>query len=161
MLRPRHTFAPKLRDMPAGSITPSKSRGVISRCSGEVMAAPKSPALRNMKLRELAEGEACTVLRYGVWCDCQPETTVWAHTNTLSDNKGLGYKADDSRGFFAGHACHELIDSSKTPPEVKAALVLGGQTRTRERLQVIAETAGKEWKRKAAQWAIEQLKEQA
>lgn len=116
---------------------------------------PKSPASRNANLRQLANGETCCVCM-GRYCD--PATTVWAHTNTLGDNKGMGYKGDDARGFFAGYLCHHLIDQGRLSAEEKAGFVLMAQSRTKARLEEIAsDPLTREWKRKAARWALERI----
>lgn len=121
---------------------------------------PKLPADRNMKFRQLAEGEACTVRRYGGHCRCHPDTTVLAHTNTQADQKGMGYKGHDSAGFFAGSECHSYID--QPPPYVRREeidqLVKGAQARTRARLREIAASPTvKPWRRKAAGDVLLQL----
>jgi hypothetical protein len=118
---------------------------------------PKRPALRNQYLRDLARGEECSV-KIGGACACQPETVVWAHTNTLADQKGLGYKASDEQGFFAGHECHTAIDARKLSPEAVDLLVITAQLRTRERLREIADSySAPQWKQKAAMWALTNL----
>jgi hypothetical protein len=131
------------------------ARGVY-RTSVECQPQPKSPALRSQALRDLAKGETCTVCMGG---RCDSATTVWAHTNTLSDNKGMGYKASDERGFFAGDECHKEIDQgAHLSPDDKAALVLQAQIRTLARLREIAGNAAlKPWRVNAAQWALDQL----
>ena len=130
----------------------------VSMEGGTRGARPKKPANRSMNLRRLAQGEQCTVKRFDGWCNCQPETTVWAHTNTLSDRKGLGYKGSDAVGFFAGHECHCAIDQGGMDADKAARLVLLAQARTRTRLAEIAASAtAKPWKIAAARWALEQI----
>lgn len=122
---------------------------------------PKQPADRNPRLRELAEGEACTVLMIGGACD--PATVVWAHTNEQADQKGKGYKGHDSQGFFACHRCHSMIDQ---PPasvgltrERMLEIVRLAQDRTTERLRQIAGSPTmRPWKVQAARWTLERRK---
>lgn len=123
-----------------------------------MVGMPKSPADRNPKLRELARGEQCTVGLPG--CTCHPDTTVWAHTNTLSDQKGMGYKGHDSQGFFAGHCCHAMIDQpsgrSGLSEEEKKHYVKLAQTKTTLRLMDISNSPTmKPWKVATARWALE------
>lgn len=123
-----------------------------------MIGIPKKPADRNPRLRELAEMEDCTVRIPGGACD--PATVVWAHTNTLADQKGKGYKGHDSQGFFACHRCHSVIDqpSGRTglSEEERSLYVKLAQTRTTVRLLDIAQSPTmKPWKIKAAQWAAE------
>jgi hypothetical protein len=121
------------------------------------MKFTKNPSTRNKSLRDLAQGEECSVC-----CGhyCQPETTVWAHTNTLSDNKGGAYKAHDHLGFFAGQRCHSMIDQGSIDWRIRETMVREGQERTRERLKEIARSLSvKPWKVRAAQWALAMLEE--
>jgi hypothetical protein len=130
----------------------------VSMEGGTTGPAPKSPANRSTNLRRLANGEQCTVKRFDGWCNCQPETTVWAHTNTLSDRKGMGYKGSDAQGYFAGYECHCAIDQGGMDADKAARLVLLAQARTRTRLAELARSkTEKHWKTTAAQWALDRL----
>lgn len=121
-----------------------------------VVAVPKEPADRNATLRRLAEGEQCTVPL--PTCHCLPEQVVWAHTNTQTDRKGLGYKGSDSAGFFAGYECHALIDQGGLSEETVAELVAVAQCRTAQRLREIAgNPALKPWRVEAARWALDRI----
>lgn len=121
-------------------------------------AIPKKPHTVNPHLRNLARGEICTGLRYGGYCHCDPATTVWAHTNSLSDRKGMGYKASDHLGAFLGSDCHAFFDQGKADAAEKEAFMAAAQARTRDRLQEIAASiTGKPWRKNAAQWALDQL----
>lgn len=118
-------------------------------------AVPKTPATRSQALRDLAEGEHCSVCE-GLYCD--PATTVWAHTNAIADGKGMGHKSSDHLGFFAGHYCHARIDQGGVPEAEAKRLVAQAQDRTRQRLAEIAgNPLAKPWRVKAAQWALDQL----
>lgn len=123
-----------------------------------MIGVPKKPADRNQNLRDLANGEDCTVmLPFGA---CDPATVVWAHTNTLADQKGKGYKGHDSAGFFACARCHSAIDqppsSSNMTPSVLAIIVRRAQARTDARLTQIANSPTmRPWKISAAKWALE------
>lgn len=117
---------------------------------------PKEPADRNQALRDLARDEDCTVRMYSGFCRCHPSTTVWAHPNSLSDRKGLGYKGDDCSGVFAGAECHTYLDTSGA--EDVPMLFRLAQARTKARLIEIAESkTSKPWKVKAARAALQQL----
>lgn len=122
-------------------------------------AQPKSPADRLQAIKELARGEECTGKMYGGFCRCHPETVVWAHQNTLAANKGMGYKANDSGGAFLGAECHRFIDQpigTNVPLEQRMAVWHGAVERTTRRLREIAgNRMEREWKRKAAQWALD------
>lgn len=122
-----------------------------------MIGIPKQPADRNLKLRELAEGEDCTVQLPGGACD--PATVVWGHTNSLGDQKGKGYKGHDSAGFFVCHRCHSIIDQpgpNDPPLEVRERAVRHAQARTDVRLMAIATSPTmRPWKQKTARWALE------
>jgi hypothetical protein len=122
-----------------------------------VIGIPKKPADRNARLRELAEGEDCTVQFPGGACD--PATVVWAHSNSLADQKGRAYKGHDSSGFFSCHRCHAIIDQpgpSAPPKEVRDEYVVQAQARTDVRLIAIATSLTmRPWKQQTARWALE------
>lgn len=118
---------------------------------------PKNPASRNTNLRELAKGEACCGCD-GVWCS--PETTVLAHLNTQSQGKGMGYKSNDHAGIFLGSECHSWLDQGSATIEEKEHFLGFARIRMLDRLSEIAtDPLTRPWKRRAAQWALEQLKE--
>lgn len=123
-----------------------------------MIGIPKKPADRSQRLRDLAEGEACTVMLPGGACD--PATVVWAHTNTQADEKGMGYKGHDSQGFFACHRCHAAIDQPSSAFLVRGLftdeLVRQAQARTTGRLREIAGSPTmRPWKIATALWALE------
>lgn len=119
--------------------------------------APKSPADRKQAVRDLAMGEDCQVGWRPV-CRHSPEYTVWAHTNTQGDEKGMGYKGHDSEGMFACDRCHEVIDKRLLPPIQLEELVRGAKHRTVIRLRFIANSiTERPWRVRTARWALEQL----
>ena len=155
----KSTWTPpqRARDKPIPQEPPRLSGGFTYSASGGVAVA-KSPANRLFDLRRLAKGEECTVRRFDGWCACQPETTVWGHTNSLSDRKGLGYKGNYAAGFFVGNDCHSAIDQGGLPQATVKALIEAAQARTRARLEEIAgNIALKPWRVNAARWALERL----
>lgn len=135
---------------------PTKGRGgAIARVGEAVLAVPKSPAERNQAFRDLARGEDCVAMIYRV-CNHDPATVVLAHTNTLSDQKGMGYKGHDSRGFFACSACHSYIDERRAESDAIAMIVRQASIRMDRRLREIADNpAERPWRVAAARWAIE------
>lgn len=140
------------------ALSPATRRGTYSgSTSGH--AVDKDPHTVNAHLRNLARGEACTGHRYGGYCHCDPATTVLAHTNSIADGKGMGYKAHDHLGAFLGMDCHAWLDQGNASAAERDAFMAAAQERTRQRWHAIAsDPAAKEWRRKAAQWALEQLK---
>lgn len=86
---------------------------------------------------------------------------MWAHPNEGGQNKGMGYKGNDSAGAFLGMACHDYVDGrdgSGATQEQRLAVMRLAQLRTRDRLREIAGSrTEKLWKVRAARWALEQL----
>ena len=112
----------------------------------------------NPHLRNLARNEACTGLRYGGYCHCDPATTVLAHSNSLAHGKGMARKAADFFSCFLGFDCHAWLDQGKGSAEEKAAFFAAAHERTVARWrEIAADPAAKPWRREAARWAIEQL----
>jgi hypothetical protein len=144
---------------PAAPIKPLERP--VNNSGGTTGPAPKSPADRNQAVRDLARDEACTGLRYAGYCRCHPSTTVWAHPNEGGENKGMGYKGNDSAGALLGAECHDYVDGrdgSGATQDQKLAVMRLAQARTRDRLREIAGSrTEKLWKVRAARWALEQL----
>jgi hypothetical protein len=59
---------------------------------------------RDKKLRSCARGKPCMAMF--PWCNGNPETVVWCHSNQSSDGKGGAIKAHDCMGFFGCSACN-------------------------------------------------------
>lgn len=68
----------------------------------------KPDTLRSTKLRKSAMGEDCTLQIPG-HCNGNPETTVLAHTDVLSES-GMGFKCGDDSAVYACSGCHDVID---------------------------------------------------
>jgi Protein of unknown function (DUF1364) len=66
------------------------------------------------KVRESARGEDCT-LRFPDVCNFNPETTVFCHSNRISDGKGMGMKA--RIGAYGCSDCHDVLDGRAPRPE--------------------------------------------
>lgn len=123
------------------------------------MLIPKRPSSRSSPLRESAYGEDCTMMVPGVCCH-DAETTVLAHANSLSSNKGMGYKADDHTGVYACWKCHAWLDQGRASREEKEAAFEAAQIRMIRRLADIATSpAMRPEKVSAARWALQRLAE--
>lgn len=68
--------------------------------------------IRSKKILRHAKGQPCLLRLPG--CVCQSETTVFAHLNGDAFGKGMGIKAHDFAGFFAGFECHRRYDLHET-----------------------------------------------
>jgi len=80
--------------------------------------------IRSKKILRHARGQPCLLALPG--CNCDPETTVFAHLNGGAFGKGMGQKASDIAGMFAGFQCHSRYDLCQTglpEAELNAALL--------------------------------------
>lgn len=80
--------------------------------------------IRSKKILRHARGQPCLLALPG--CTCEPETTVFAHLNGGAFGKGMGQKASDIAGMFAGFECHSRYDqrtTGLTEAELNAALL--------------------------------------
>lgn len=84
-----------------------------------VVASPASTTWRRRSLktrgpkmtpiRRSAQGEDCTLTIPGI-CTNKTDTTVWCHSNSYTDGKGMGLKANDEAGCYGCAACHAFYD---------------------------------------------------
>ena len=75
------------------------------------------------KITEFAKGKDCTCRLPGV-CNHNPETSVWAHMNSVRWGSGIGHKAPDACGLIACSACHNEIDGRTHECSSKTAVLL-------------------------------------
>ncbi len=69
---------------------------------------PKQERYRNKRIRDFANGQACTM---GLpVCNHDPSTTVLAHSNKHHHGKGIGLKAHDCFAAFMCSSCHNVYD---------------------------------------------------
>lgn len=77
----------------------------------------KKQHYRNPKLTAFARGRDCTM--HSPWCNGNPETSVWCHSNELRHGKGKGVKAHDLFGFIGCSGCNSWYDDGPAPREEK------------------------------------------
>lgn len=75
-------------------------------------AHPKQPRLHILSLTDVARGMPCCLEVPDV-CNGNPETTVWCHSNSAEDGKGMSAKADDFAGALGCSNCHRWLDEPK------------------------------------------------
>ena len=68
------------------------------------------------RITKSARGEECQIRFPGI-CNHNPETTIWAHANSLAAGKGVGKKSLTLLGSYACSACHDLVDGRRPRPE--------------------------------------------
>jgi len=61
------------------------------------------------KITDYARGKGCTARIPGI-CNHNPETSVWAHINSVRWGAGKGIKSPDLCGLIACSSCHDVID---------------------------------------------------
>lgn len=88
---------------------------------------------KQTKITKSARGQDCQVRVPGI-CDCQPDTTVFAHLN----GAGMGTKHADYLGAYAGLKCHWWLDGGYTSTghtrEYRDLIHLEGMARTLPKL---------------------------
>lgn len=67
------------------------------------------------KITKFARDKHCTARIPGV-CNHNPETSVWAHIESIRWGAGRGIKVPDVCGLIACSACHDVIDG-RTPSD--------------------------------------------
>ncbi|WOB06522.1 nuclease domain-containing protein [Piscinibacter gummiphilus] len=124
--------------------------------ANEVRPVPKQPREENPRYRAMAAGKPCLLRVPGV-CNGDWSTTVLAHSNSLSDNKGKGMKAHDHAGVWACFGCHFWLDQDKTPTrEERRERFSAAMVEMRRQIEVIA-ASGRPRDREAAQWALARM----
>jgi hypothetical protein len=68
----------------------------------------REPRWESKKLRDSARGRDCTM--NSPWCNHNPETTVWCHSNHSEHGKAVGGKAHDIFGFYGCSDCNYWYD---------------------------------------------------
>lgn len=76
---------------------------------------------RSTKITRHARGQECQLRLPGI-CNCTSDTVVFAHLNGSAFGKGMGLKAHDFAGCFAGFECHTYLDVGHgTKPRISDA----------------------------------------
>lgn len=88
----------------------------------------KQPRLHLNAWTEVARGMPCCLNVPDV-CNGNPETSVWCHSNSAEDGKGMSAKADDFAGAIGCSDCHRWIDEPKNA-EAAAYIFREGHRRT-------------------------------
>jgi cytochrome c551/c552 len=128
--------------------------------SGTTQPAPKTKPKRNPRLLKLAKGMPCLFMIPDVCKVPNRETTVAAHSNLSIHGKGKARKADDQFSAWICAACHAWLDQGPASADVKTAAFLGAHQRQVIFWRQIAEDdTWPEADRRAARWALDQLKE--
>lgn len=70
----------------------------------------REPRWECKKLRDSARDKPCTM--NSPWCNGNPATTVWCHSNFSEHGKSVGGKSHDIYGFYGCSDCHFWFDTA-------------------------------------------------
>jgi hypothetical protein len=120
-------------------------------------AVPKSAPYRDRALLDMAQGRPCLLL-VPACCNHRLNTTVACHSNMGRHGKAGARKADDHFSAWGCSACHEWLDRSGAPIDIKNTVFLGAHVRQVFAWQQVAADPGEPARfRRAAQRALERL----
>lgn len=141
---------------PSARARPSARRGTYGGTTSG--PAPKSRARRRPRLLELARSMPCLLQVPGV-CNRDTATTVACHSNWGEHGKAGARRADDCYSAWGCYACHAWLDQGDADAVLKrpifdAALLRQVEWWTR----IAADPSRSEPDRRAARWAIDQLR---
>ena len=111
----RTAFAPSttplLRSTPFTQASPIPRKAFDSAALGAMTRQRRlrSRGPKMTPIRRSARGEDCTFNFPGI-CQHSTDTTVWCHSNSYADGKGMGIKANDAAGAYGCAACHAFYD---------------------------------------------------
>lgn len=123
-------------------------------------AVPKTEPQRNPALLAMARGQRCLLLVPGV-CQPDPATTVACHSNQSVHGKAGARKADDQWHVYGCAACHRWLDQGPAPAVEKVER-FGAAHRWMVSIWqdiVAGVLPATPRERRAAQWALDRLKE--
>jgi hypothetical protein len=109
-------------------------------------------------LLEMARGRPCLLCITDV-CMGRVETVVACHSNLAIHGKGGARKADDHYSVWGCMSCHRWLDQGPATADEKAlAFTLAHVDQMNEWRRIAADPSEPERVRRAAGWALEQLK---
>lgn len=145
---------------PAAALPAGGRRGVPARITDTVVAIPKQPREERPHLLEMARDKSCL---FWFVAECRgsadASSTVHAHDNRLSANKGRGYKAHDWRGLRACFECHFAYDQGKkhSREEKNAAFDEAYERQLAVWREIAASRSADPRDCAAAQWALDRF----
>lgn len=141
---------------PKLALVPATRRAVIAPVSGAVVALPKQPRERCQHLLDMAKGKPCLFWFVTGCRGSEGSTTVKAHDNRLSANKGKGLKAHDWRSVDACEPCHTAYDQGNkhTREQKDAAFDAAYERQLAAWHEIFRNPAARQKDREAAKWAI-------
>jgi hypothetical protein len=151
----RRGFTPKPRPERQPIVHKPLVRPVnAGRCDGVNAACPKPVEHRNPALLAMARGKRCLLQVPGV-CNCDPRTTVAAHSNWSIHGKSGARKADDMYVVNSCSACHSWLDQGSAPKAEKLAVFMRAHLdQVLEWRRIVGDMSYTPRERKAAHWAL-------
>lgn len=150
--------ADRARNM-AALLAPRRLIAIGTYAKTSTVARPKSTPKRCPALLEMANGRQC-LLRVPIVCTGGTATTVACHSNLGQHGKAGARKADDNFCCWGCSACHQWLDQGPAlAAEKEAAFMSAHALQVLEWQRIAADPSEPARFRKAAQWALDQLKE--
>lgn len=147
---------PATQRPPAAPARPSGRRGTYAGTT--TGPAPKSRARRRPRLLELARSMPCLLQVPGV-CNRDTSTTVACHSNWGEHGKAGARRADDCYSAWGCYACHAWLDQGDADAVLKRPIFDAALLRQVEWwARIAADPSRGEPDRRAARWAIDQLR---
>jgi hypothetical protein len=156
---PRREPIERAERAPAQAVATVKPirRGVIAPVTGFTPAKPKTKAMRNSHLREMAQGRPCLLAVPGVCCG-DWSTTVCCHSNLSIHGKGGARKAEDFFSAWGCVSCHRWLDQGPADAVLKEMTFMRAHLAQVLEWRAIAfDTTQPERDRRAARWALDHL----
>ena len=141
---------------PPAPARPSTRRGTYA--GGTTGPVPRPRARRRPRLLALARAMPCLLQVPGI-CNRDPETTVACHSNWSEHGKAGARRADDCHSAWGCRACHAWLDQGDADAAEKRPIFDAALLRQVEWWErIAADPARSEPDRRAARWALEQLR---
>lgn len=122
-----------------------------------VTAKPKTVALRNPAVMDMARGRPC-LLQAPYTMHHDPTTTVGCHGNGHAFGKGSSRKAEDCFVVWGCFECHAWLDQGSATAEEKQRVFHLGMFRQMLAWEQVAASESESPRfRRAAEWALDQL----
>lgn len=147
----------RLEARAARAMAEVRPRASTMSTSAVAAPRPKTKAMRNAHLRDMARGMPCLLQIAGI-CTHDRTTVVCCHSNLSCHGKAGARKADDHYSVWGCAACHRWLDQGSASAERKEAAFMAAHMRQVMEWRAIAfapDSSARD--RAAAVWALEQL----
>lgn len=147
----------RLEARAARAMAEVRPRASTMALSAGAAPRPKTKAMRNAHLRDMARGMPCLLQIAGV-CAHDRTTVVCCHSNLSCHGKAGARKADDHYSVWGCAACHRWLDQGSASADRKEAAFMAAHFRQVMEWRAIAFAPDSTTRdRAAAAWALEHL----